>query len=111
MIKRENLNTGSKYSNANGENAFIGTRIEGSQRVTTLVVEVPYEDAITGEVFYVKETRKTSVPVNALPADYATSHEKCNSYMEQELPAAAGGVTARAAFAAGAIEWTIEDIA
>lgn len=111
MIKRENLINGTKYSNALGEKAFNGSRIEGGQRVTTLLIEVPYEDAITGEVFYVKETRKTSVPTNALPADYATAHEKCNSYMEQELPASAGGVTARAAFAAGAIEWTIEDIA
>lgn len=111
MIKRENLTSGTKYSNALGEKGFVGSRIEGSQRVTTMAIDVPYEDATTGEIFYVKETRKSSVPVNALPADYATAHEKCNSYMEAELPAAAGGVTSRAAFAAGAIEWTIDDIA
>lgn len=111
MVKRENLTSGTKYSNANGEKAFIGSRVEGGQRVTTVVIEVPYTDAITGDVFYAKETRKSSVPANALPADYSVAHEKCNSYMEQELPAAAGGVTPRANFAAGAIEWTIEDIA
>lgn len=111
MIKRENLTTGTRLANASGEKAFIGSRVEGKQRVTSVIVEVPYEDAITGEVFYVKEYRKTSVPVNALPADYSVAHEKCNSYMEQEFPAAAGGVTARANFAAGAIDWTIEDIA
>lgn len=107
MIKRENLVTGTKYSNALGEKAFVGSRIEGAQRVTTITMEVPYEDAITGVVYYVKDTRKISVPVNSLPADYSVAQEKCNSYQAQELPLAAD----RAAMAAGAIEWTIEDIA
>lgn len=107
MIKRENLVTGTKYSNSLGEKAFVGSRIEGDNRVTTIVVDVPYEDAITGVVSYVRETRKISVPVDSLPADYAVAQEKCNSYMAQELPSAA----TRADMAAGAIEWTIEDIA
>lgn len=107
MIKRENQPTGTKYSNALGESAFIGSRVEGKQRVTTLKVDVPYEDAITGENFAVSVTVKYSVPVNSLPADYTVAHEKCVAYLAQELPTAA----ARAAMAAGAIEWTIEDIA
>lgn len=110
MIKREQLTTGTKYSNANGESAFVGSRIEGKNRVTTMSVSVPYEDAITGEVFYVKDTRKISVPVDSLPADYAVSQEKCNTYFNAELPAVTG-TAERAAMAAGAIEWTIEDIA
>lgn len=106
MIKRENLTTGTKYSNSLGDSAFVGSRIEGSQRVTTVKFDVPYEDAITGENFLASQTVKVSVPVNSLPADYATALEKCASYVAQELPDAA----ARAALAAGAIEWTIEDI-
>jgi hypothetical protein len=107
MIKRENLQTGTKYSNALGESAFVGSRIEGKQRVTTFTIEVPYEDTITGEIFMVKSTSKISVPVNSLPGDYAASHERCEAYRAQELPTAA----ARAELAAGAIEWTIDDIA
>jgi len=106
MIKRKNLTSGTEYSNSMGDKAFVGSRIEGTQRVTTIVMEVPYEDAITGEIFMVKDTRKVSVPVNSLPADYAVAQEKANSYQAQELPDS----TARAAMAAGAIEWTIEDI-
>lgn len=106
MIKRENLTTGTKYSNSLGENAFVGSRVEGKQRVTTIKVDVPYEDAITGEDFTVSYTVKLSVPTKALPADYAVALEKCASYISAELPDAA----ARAALAAGAIEWTIEDI-
>lgn len=107
MIKRKNLTTGTEYSNSLGESAFVGSRQEGNQRVTTITVSVPYEDAITGDVFEVKETRKISVPVNSLPADYAVAQERCNSYMVAELPLAAD----RAALAAGAIEWTIDDLA
>jgi hypothetical protein len=107
MIKRENLQTGTKYSNALGESAFVGSRIEGKQRVTTFTIDVPYEDSITGENFVVKSTTKISVPVNSLPGDYAAAHEKCAAYKAQELPNAA----ARAELAAGAIEWTIDDIA
>lgn len=107
MIKRKNLETGTQYSNSLGEKGFVGSRIEGTNRVTTIAIDVPYEDAITGDVFYVKETRKISVPVDSLPADYATAQEKCNSYFVAELPLAAD----RASMAAGAIEWTIDDIA
>ena len=106
MIKRENLTTGTKYSNSLGESAFVGSRIEGKQRVTTIKVDAPYEDAITGEIFAVSYTTKVSVPVNSLPADYAVALEKTAEYLTAELPDAA----ARAALAAGAIEWTIEDI-
>lgn len=111
MIKRESLQTGSRYSNALGEKSFVGSRIEGGQRVTTMTFEIPYEDAITGIVYYVKDTRKISVPVEALPADFSASQEKANAYQEQELPPAPGGVLNRASFAAGAIEWSIADIA
>lgn len=107
MIKRENLTTGTRYSNSLGEKGFVGSRVEGNNRVTTMVIDVPYEDAITGEVFYVSETRKVSVPTSALPADYAVANERCNSYFAAELPLAAD----RAAMAAGAIEWTIDDLA
>lgn len=107
MIKRENLQTGTKYSNSLGEEGFVGSRIEGKQRVTTLKISVPYEDAITGENFSASYTVKVSVPKDALPGDYATALEKCNSYVAAELPLAAQ----RAALAAGAIEWTIDDLA
>lgn len=107
MIKRENLTTGTKYSNALGESAFVGSRVEGKQRVTTIKIDVPYEDAITGEDFIVSQTVKLSVPVNALPGDYSTAVEKTASYIAAELPDAAS----RAALAAGAIEWGIDDIA
>ena len=107
MIKRENLTTGTKYSNSLGESAFVGSRVEGQQRVTTIKVDVPYEDAITGENFIVSQTTKISVPVNALPGDYAIAAEKCASYLAAELIDAG----ARASLAAGAIEWTIDDIA
>lgn len=109
MIKRKNLETGTQYSNSLGESAFVGSRVEGKHRVTTMKVDVPYEDAITGEVFTVSQTTKVAVPLNALPADYAVAHEKANAYILQELPAL--GTADRAAFVAGAIEWTIEDIA
>jgi hypothetical protein len=107
MIKRENLTTGTKYSNPLGESAFVGSRIEGKQRVTTMKIDVPYEDAITGEDFITSYTVKLSVPVNALPGDYATAMEKAASYISAELPDA----TSRASLASGAIEWTIDDIA
>lgn len=107
MIKRENLPTGTKLSNSLGDKGFIGSRIEGAYRVTSMMFEVPYEDAITGVVYYTKELRKSFVPVDALPADYAVAREKCNAYFVQELPTAA----TRAAMDAGAIEWTVEDIA
>lgn len=90
-----------------GESAFVGSRIEGKQRVTTLKIDVPYEDAITGENFSVSYTVKLSVPVKALPGDYAAAVEKSASYVTAELPDAAN----RASLAAGAIEWTIDDIA
>lgn len=106
MIKRENLTTGTRYSNSMGESAFVGSRIEGKQRVTTVKIDVPYEDAITGEDFSASYTVKLSVPTNALPADYATAVEKAAEYIAAELPDAA----ARAALAAGAIEWSIDDI-
>lgn len=107
MIKRENLTTGTKYSNSLGESAFVGSRVEGKQRVTTIKVDVPYEDAITGENFLCSYTAKLSVPVNSLPADYAAAVEKTAAYITAELPDAAS----RASLAAGAIEWTIDDIA
>lgn len=107
MIKRQNLTTGTKYSNSLGESAFVGSRVEGKQRVTTVKIDVPYEDAITGEDFLASMTLKLAVPVSSLPGDYATAVEKCNSYIAAEFPTAAE----RAALAAGAIEWTIDDIA
>jgi hypothetical protein len=106
MIKRENLTTGTKYSNSLGETAFVGSRIEGKQRVTTFKVDVPYEDTITGEDFSISCTLKMSVPVKAFPADYAVAIEKANAYFVAEITNAAD----RLALAAGAIEWVIDDI-
>jgi hypothetical protein len=107
MIKRENLTTGTKYSNALGESAFVGSRLEGKQRVTTMKIDVPYEDAITGENFTVGLTYKLSVPVNSLPGDYASSVERSAAYLAAEIANASN----RADLAAGAIEWTIDDLA
>lgn len=107
MIKRRALETGSHYGNALGETGFTGSRVESENRVSTIVIGVPYTNSISGEVEMYKRTVKSSVGETALPADYAAASAKADSYVAQELPDAA----AYAALNGGMIETTIEDIA
>jgi hypothetical protein len=107
MTKILSLPTGSNFNNSLGDKAFIGSRIEGADRVTTLKIDVPYTNSKTGKISYFKETRKFAIETDSMPADYASAQERANAYFVQEIPDAA----ARATMSAGTIDLTIEDIA
>lgn len=113
MIKRQSLQDGSRYTNALGEQAFVGSRIEGNSRVSTLQFEVPFTVDPTSCVCttsnMVKVLTKISVPTTTTPAQYNLALEKALDYLMQELPDTAG-YPQQKVLAAGAIEWTIEDL-
>lgn len=111
MIKRKNLTTGTEYSNSLAEKGFVGSRIEGDNRVSTIKIDVPVEltssDTCTpcGPLFS-SITYKVSVNKDLSPTEYTVALVKAKAYIDQEITA-----LGLEDLAAGPIEWDINDIA
>lgn len=112
MIKKEQLSTGSKYSNSVNESAFVGSRLEGKNRVSTMRVNIPVIvtnpttgccDVTSKTVSY---TVKLSIPEDALLADANVALLKSKAY----ITALIGTDALLSNLAQGPIEWTIADI-
>lgn len=106
MNKRENLTSGTKYGNPEGENAFIGSRLESKNRVSTFTVDVPFTDSVSGLQKSFKVTFKTSVDALARPVDYAAALGKTRAYLNQEV----GTLEQWTELSSGMIETVIDDI-
>lgn len=105
MKLREQQPTGNKYGNILGETGFSGSRVEGKNRVGTRTFTVPYQSP-EGITKYASVTFKSTVPNDALVADYTDAVTKSFSYLLANVT-----TVNLIEIASGAIEQTIADIA
>lgn len=107
MVKRQTLQNASIYGNTDGEEGFIGWRLEGSnkdRRVTTSYAMVP--STVNGEETYVKVTYKIDVHKDQNDTEYSATLERANTLATENV----GSSAARDLFASGVIEGTFTDL-